>query len=284
MACDFHHDVLDADPARIVVRPGNLNEVSTGDTVTLSCVGYGDPLPSVFWSNSNNDMLINSSQITIFEDTLSESGMYFVKSILEVCNVETMMSGEYSCTSQNEFSNQTARFQLSVLDDGMYIHLYVHACYTIEGLTSSVCGYLHWLHALFDLTSLYCLLVHSAAAPVRIVVTPEDIVVGINSTLMLACVAYGEPTPLVGWSREGARLMNDSRVTIYKNEVTEGGLSFNKSILEICSFETLDRGQYSCDASNQAATASASFEVSGTVARGHKMCTYVIATLTWFSM
>jgi len=153
VACDFHHDVFDADPARIVVRPGNLNEVSTGDTVTLSCIGYGDPLPSVFWSNSNNDMLINSSQITIVEDTLSESGVHFVKSILEVCSVEPVMSGEYSCTSQNEFSNQTARFQLSVLNDGMYICLCMHACYTIEGLTSSVCGYLHWLHALFDLTS-----------------------------------------------------------------------------------------------------------------------------------
>ena len=97
----------------------------------------------------------------------------------------------------------------------------------------------------------------------QIVVTPEDIVVGINSTLLLACVAYGEPSPFVGWSREGERLMNDSRVMIYESEVTEGGLSFNKTILEICSFETLDSGQYSCDASNQAANASASFEVSG---------------------
>ena len=135
-----------------------------------------------------------------------------------------------------------------------------------------------------QLIILFVLLVGSAAAPVQIVVTPEDIVVDINSTLWVACVAYGELTPLVGWSREGMRLMNDSRVTIYENEVTERGLSFNKTILEICSFETLDSGQYNCDASNQAATASASFEVSGTVARGHKMCTYVIATLTWFSM
>ena len=60
----------------------------------------------------------NSSRITIFEDTLSESGMHFVKSILEVCNVEPVMSGEYSCTSQNEFGSETARFQLSVFDDG----------------------------------------------------------------------------------------------------------------------------------------------------------------------
>ena len=116
-----------------------------------------------------------------------------------------------------------------------------------------------------QLIILFVLLVGSAAAPVQIVVTPEDIVVDINSTLWVACVAYGELTPLVGWSREGMRLMNDSRVTIYENEVTERGLSFNKTILEICSFETLDSGQYSCDANNQAATASASFEVSGTL-------------------
>ena len=115
------HGVLDADPARIAVHPENLYEVSTGDTVMMSCVGYGDPLPSVFWSNSSNGMLINSSQITMFEDTLSESGMHFVKSTLEVCNVEPRMSGEYSCTSQNEFGSETARFQLSIHDDGMPI-------------------------------------------------------------------------------------------------------------------------------------------------------------------
>ena len=113
--------VFGADPARIVISPGDLSEVSAGDTVTLSCVGYGDPLPSVFWTNSSNELLMNSSQITIFEDTLSESGLRFVKSILEVCNMEPRMSGEYSCTSRNEFSNQTARFQLSVRDQGMYI-------------------------------------------------------------------------------------------------------------------------------------------------------------------
>jgi len=117
--------VFDADTARIAVHPENLYEVSTGDTVMLSCVGYGDPLPSVFWSSSRNELLINSSWITIFEDTLSESGMHFVKSILEVCNVEPVMSGEYSCTSQNEFGSETARFQLSVLDDGKPI-LSVH--------------------------------------------------------------------------------------------------------------------------------------------------------------
>ena len=106
--------------ARIVVRPGNLSQLSPGDTLTLSCVGYGNPLPSVFWSRSGtNQVLTNSSQISIFEETLSESGVTFVKSILQVCNVQPNMTGEYSCTSQNELGNETATFELTV-NDGMY--------------------------------------------------------------------------------------------------------------------------------------------------------------------
>ena len=106
--------------ARIVVRPGNLSQLSAGDTLTLSCVGYGNPLPSVFWSRSDtNQVLINSSRITIFEETLSQSGVTFVKSILQVCSVQPSMTGEYSCTSRNEIGNETATFQLTV-NDGMH--------------------------------------------------------------------------------------------------------------------------------------------------------------------
>ena len=94
----------------------------------------------------------------------------------------------------------------------------------------------------------------------QIVVGLEDIAVGINNTLLVACVAYGDPIPSVGWSRGGQRLINDSRVTIYENQVTERGLSFSKTILEICSFEAPDSGQYSCGASNQATNASSSFQ------------------------
>ena len=101
--------------------------------------------------------------------------------------------------------------------------------------------------------------------PVEIVVSPENISVDINDTLVLACVAYGDPIPSVGWSRGGQGLINDSRVTIYENQVTERGLSFSKTILEMCSFEAPDSGQYSCDASNQATNASTSFQGSGSL-------------------
>ena len=104
-----------------MVRPGNLSQLSPGDTLTLSCVGYGNPLPSVFWSRSDtNQVLTNSSQMSIFEETLSESGVTFVKSILQVCSVQPSMTGEYSCTSQNELGNETATFELTV-NDGMYM-------------------------------------------------------------------------------------------------------------------------------------------------------------------
>ena len=103
--------------------------------------------------------------------------------------------------------------------------------------------------------------------PVEIVVSPENISVGINDTLVPACVAYGNPIPSVGWSRKGQRLINDSRsqVIIYQTQVTERGLSFSKTILEMCSFEAPDSGQYNCDASNQATNAITSFQGSGSL-------------------
>ena len=131
--CQF---VSHVESARIVVRPGNLSQLSAGDTLTLSCVGYGNPLPSVFWSRSDtNQVLVNSSQITIFEETLSQSGVTFVKSILQICSVPASMTGEYSCTSQNEVGNETVTFQLTV-NDGMHSCV---ACTCLACTCLSIC-------------------------------------------------------------------------------------------------------------------------------------------------
>ena len=48
------------------------------------------------------------------------------------------------------------------------------------------------------------------------------------------------------WRKDGVVLRNNSRVTIYDSQVTEGGFTFAKSILEICGAQDTDSGQYSC--------------------------------------
>ena len=64
-------------------------------------------------------------------------------------------------------------------------------------------------------------------------------------TITLACVAYGDPHPSISWNRGDTPLSNDSRVTIYEELVTENGITFMQSILELCSAEVVDAGLYS---------------------------------------
>ena len=89
---------------------------------------------------------------------------------------------------------------------------------------------------------------------------PTDVPDG--DTVLLTCVASGDQPLSISWSREGSVLMNDSqRITIYEEEVTEGGITFVQSILQICSAEINDAGSYSCTADNAAGNDTASFEL-----------------------
>ena len=87
--------------------------------------------------------------------------------------------------------------------------------------------------------------------------------------MLLTCVAYGDLPLSISWSREGSVLMNDSqRITIYEEEVEEGGTTFIQSILQICSTEADDAGVYSCIAANEAGNDTATFELTVTPPEG----------------
>ena len=104
-----------------------------------------------------------------------------------------------------------------------------------------------------------------SAANLQIVISPGNITTVAGSTAVLACVGYGGPS--VTWSKDGVMLGNNSRVTIYDSQVTEGGFTFAKSILEICGAQDTDSGQYSCSIESVGDTQmndSATFELSVT--------------------
>ena len=106
---------------------------------------------------------------------------------------------------------------------------------------------------------------------------PEDATVDEGNTLVLTCVGYAEDLPSISWIREdsGAILnqMNDSRITIYEEPLTEGGVTFVKSILEICSAQVSDTGSYSCFADNGVANDTVSFAITVTP-EGGRCCSY----------
>ena len=104
-----------------------------------------------------------------------------------------------------------------------------------------------------------------STANLQIVISPGNITTAAGSTAVLACVGYGGPS--VTWSKDGVMLANNSRITIYDSQVTEGGFTFAKSILEICGAQDTNSGQYSCSIESEGGSQmndSATFELSVT--------------------
>lgn len=96
-----------------------------------------------------------------------------------------------------------------------------------------------------------------------IVIVPESSgLVAEGNTALLSCTAYGVPLPSsVVWYQGDELLFNDSRISIYSEQVVEGGLEYVLSILEICSVDVADAGSYSCFVENVVGNDTASFEL-----------------------
>ena len=100
-------------------------------------------------------------------------------------------------------------------------------------------------------------------AAAEIVILTEDTVAQAGNTLLLTCVGYGVPSPVVTWLKDGVLLTNDSQTNIYVQEIEEEGVTFVQSILEICDLDAeSDTGTYYCVASNENGTDTQSLEVS----------------------
>jgi len=111
--------------AMVVIYPQDT-VVMTGQAALLACVAYGVPQPSIMWSKGAVS-LSNSSQISIREQLLNQSGFIYVRSILEICNTNAAHSGEYSCTADNGVGNHSISFQLTF--QGRPIRLLVSVSY-----------------------------------------------------------------------------------------------------------------------------------------------------------
>ena len=101
----------------------------------------------------------------------------------------------------------------------------------------------------------------SYTEPSGLVVHPEDTVVIAGSTVMLTCVAFGEPLPSITWSLDGANVTNDTRTEIIEMRTTRNGRPFIKSVLQICGVGESDAGRYNCTAVNVVNTDSADFSL-----------------------
>ena len=93
-----------------------------------------------------------------------------------------------------------------------------------------------------------------------IVVHPNQTTsVGVGNTITFVCVAYGIPDPSISWNRGDTTLSNGSQIFIYKVLLVQDGVKYVQSIIELCSVEEEDGGQYSCFAENTIGNDTATF-------------------------
>lgn len=116
-----HNDLI-AGFSRILVSP-QTSAVAAGSTMFLPCVAYSYSSDvsasslSITWRRGTT-LLKNSSNVIIHEDRVNSGieGVVIIKSILELCNVASEVSGEYSCTADTEGREEDASsFQVNVL-------------------------------------------------------------------------------------------------------------------------------------------------------------------------
>ena len=110
--CDNAISLL-SDPAQLVLRSSQTIAVDAGSAISITCVAYGIPVPSISWNNGST-LLRNSSRVTIYKGLLTENGVTFVQSILQLCGAVEADTGQYSCFTNNTHGNDIASFDLSV--------------------------------------------------------------------------------------------------------------------------------------------------------------------------
>ena len=106
--------LLYKEPAAIVVRPPALTTAPAGQTVRLTCVAYGNPLPSIKWTLGETDL---ADKVT--DETVEVGDTTFLVSVLQLCDITSADAAEYACTATNDVSgspvaDNSAKFFLSV--------------------------------------------------------------------------------------------------------------------------------------------------------------------------
>ena len=91
------------------------------------------------------------------------------------------------------------------------------------------------------------------AAP-QFTIKPNDLDLKTDNTATISCAFNGQPAPSIVWRKDGELITSNKR-----RKITSCGTS---SVLEVISLEHEDKGVYSCFATNQLGSDSASMTLS----------------------
>lgn len=206
-------------PPGIVINPPKFTTATPGQTIRITCVAYGFPVPSITWSRLSDDVAEKLSDSTSgykkYEKTTTVSGKQFRVSVLEICGVSTAETDEYFCTASNGISG--------------------------TGIAES--SYAFFVSVLTDKPE------EPPSLVARPPVSGDSVMHG--STVEAVCVAYGNPVPAVTWSKQGCvgiTCINNAQV--FNQVVSYGDVVYRKSTLQLCNIDESNSGTYMCSADN----------------------------------
>ena len=96
----------------------------------------------------------------------------------------------------------------------------------------------------------------------ELAIISNDTSVDAGETAVLICVGYGLPSVDITWSRDGQIVSNSSLVSIYEEDLAQGGRVFKQSFLQLCSLQMSDSGVYTCSVSNGLSSVNSTVELS----------------------
>ena len=98
----------------VVVYPADT-VVFAGNSLLLTCVGYGIPLPSLYWQTNGKTISEEDSGFFLSETVTTVENSQFVRSSLFLCNAREAQAGNYSCSANNTVHGiSTKNFSITV--------------------------------------------------------------------------------------------------------------------------------------------------------------------------
>lgn len=151
-------------PPEILVSPLSTTAFH-GTTVMFACIAYGVPLPTFSWTRDSYP-LVNDSSTVIYENKTTKEGIVFVKSVLEICNLQVVEdSGTYSCRAESVITSASTNFELAVQGNfsfsfGIFICLFVHIvfCLFVYSFCLLICLFVY-LFVFYSFVLFVCLFV-----------------------------------------------------------------------------------------------------------------------------
>ena len=117
-----------------------------------------------------------------------------------------------------------------------------------------------FLYKLLSLCLSVCLS-HTHAHTVSIVMISNNTQLYAGGSGLFTCVATGTPDPYITWQVNGEDLLESDRIKVTVQFEESGGVTFVKSILEVCDAQTRDAAEYVCVAEVPRLNDTASFNL-----------------------